>query len=632
MTKIKEEIKFSTDKLATMTVASLIRDFRSNLVDPSFCCKLMSAVKTGDIGKIREAVPTPTYTEDPATFKAIYQLQSVLKRHRYEYDIYSEQELQDKAINTFLETQARIRRFSSSSMQASVRAVVAGARIYIAQVLGVYDEEEHRQSCRFGRRASVGITARDACEGARWELPLSGSHEQIAWFDSEMSQVAAVQEYWQKQRKGRPELEGKSNYHAVSSLKLVLVPKTFKSLRAIMPNTTIGSYMTYGLGEMLRKRLKRVGYDIRTLQTRHRVLARQGSVHNLTATVDLSSASDSISVHLVDLLFPSDWRDILHKSRIGRVELPDGRRVESETFSTMGVGYTFPLQTLVFLAVLKSVEALLFASNDKRTISVYGDDMIFFTRQHKWSVYYLEQLGFVVNIDKSFHDGPFRESCGGDYYRGVDVRPFQPQNDQALVSPKGYEAVLYKYINGLLMRWSEYEVEGTLNFLTSEIEFAAGKVKLVPPDFPDDSGIRSTIPLSYQFLRRCECSHPKSLGHGNFRFSYLTIRTETRKEERHEPYLWLALNGGPGREYHYSSSSHHESDGPLERYLNRCVFEAITRNPVLKNRTEIQPDGPSFKVGPRYSRKVAHVTVSHTGRYTRQSGVSCFGTRSQTFA
>jgi len=128
----------------------------------------------------------------------------------------------------------------------------------------------------------------------------------------------------------------------------------------------------------------------------------------------------------------------------------------------MGIGYTFPLQTLVFLSLLKAVEAILYYRRGRRTCSVYGDDMIYHRRIHAGVVRHFERIGFVINVEKTFTDRNFRESCGGDYFHGVDVRPFQPRNGTAtFVSPKAYEAVLYKSVNGLLARWSEYEIGGT---------------------------------------------------------------------------------------------------------------------------------------------------------------------------
>lgn len=623
MVKKQQRSKFSLESLMKNTALALVRDFRSNLNDPCFCSDYLSALQTGNIARIREAVPTVDFEMDVATFKATYQISSLMKRFRYQKDIYSDQELREISIKKFLDTQDRISAVNLDRLPASCQLVLDVAATYVAEVLGPYSDEEHRDLCRFGRRASVGIPSRLACLAERWELPLTGSQEQIAWFDSEMSHIDCVQEYWINQLDSDP---NRSNYRACSSLKLTLVPKTFKALRVIMPNTTIGSYMSFGLGEMIRKRLKRAGYDISTLQERHKYLARSASSNELLVTADLSSASDSITDALVKRLFPRDWYNILASSRIANVELPDGRIIESKTFCTMGIGYTFPLQTLVFLSLLKAIQAILYDRFDRRTISVYGDDLIYSSRMHSWVVYYFQRLGFVINLDKTFHDVKFRESCGGDYYHGVDVRPFQPQNGSVSVGPKTYEAVLYKYVNGLLARWSEYEIGNTLDYLTSEITKVTGKCKLVPCDFPDDSGVKCVTPTSYDFLRRTVVASPKHKGSGVFQFVYLRFRSELRKELRHEPYYWDALRGRLLPVNYAGGRVSGEADYVPNRLDIQLGISAITRETFIRKDTQpiLTFRGIS---GRRLRRQNTFITCGDQGRYTRQLGVSCFGTR-----
>ena len=621
----KKEKKFSTDRMVRNLVLSLIGDFRSSLVDPTFCSTFRQAVSSADVSRIRHAVPTPDFEDhDPYRFKVMYQLQSVFKRYRFEKDLYTLQELEEQAIALFLNTQARISDISFNSLPASTQRVIEHAKIYIRHVLGEYDDEEHRSLCRFGKRASVGIPARKACEAERWELPVTGSQHQIDWFDSEMSQIDSVQDYWIRQLYSDP---NRSVYQPVDALKLALVPKTFKSLRAIMPNTTIGSYMSHGLGVMIRKRLKRVGYDIGSLQMRHRFLAQLASTNNLYVTADLSSASDSISVELVKLLLPPDWFEILNLSRIKNVILPNGHVVESQTFCTMGIGFTFPLQTLVFLSLLKAIEATEFGYYDKRTISVYGDDLIYSKRQHPRVVSVFQQLGFVINLDKTFDEGGFRESCGGDYYRGVDVRPFQPQNGSASVGAKTYEAILYKYINGLLMRWTEYEVRETLLYLVSEVEKCAGAVKRVPIDYPDDSGIKCEKLNSWNFLKDSSVAHAKYVGHGLYRFPYLSICAGVREEKRHEPYYWRALRP---RDFDADSISYQNHLGllPVPLQLERILADLVsgyTSPFILK---EDAHRSVRCHSGRRLRRILTMLPTLGASVYQRKIGVSCFGTRS----
>lgn len=628
----RQKEKYSVEKMMRKTMASLIRDFQSNLSDDEFCSDLHLACANEEIPHVRRLLPTTDGIEDVARFKATYQIASLFKRFRFQQDTYSDAELERMSIDDFLETQRRVAAINLNDLSIFSEEVLEGAASYIRKVLGSYSDEEHRSLCRFGRRASVGISARNACEAERWELPLSGSLEQISWFDSEMSQIDCVQEYWMNQLESDP---NRSNYQETSSLKLTLVPKTFKSLRSIMPNTTIGSYMSFGLGEMIRRRLKRVGCNISTQQMRHRYLAREASVHGLHVTLDLSAASDSISVPLVRRLFPDDWYNVLCQSRIGHVRLPDGSEYESNTFCTMGIGYTFPLQTLVFLSILTAIQATLFHRLDRRTISVYGDDMIYAVRMHSQVLTVFEELGFIVNVDKTFHEGHFRESCGGDYFRGVDVRPFQPRNDAACVSSVAYEAILYKYINGLLMRWSEYEISSTLRYLLSEVVSLVGKAKVVPHDYPDEAGIKCSTPGCWDFLSSANSAKPVHIGHGVFRFSYLSAKSSLRKENRHEPYYWISLRG--------SSLPHHDLFGGLHtqtlgsgewghsnaRTLADQTFDRLNHATAERCSLIIKEDRPrklvrSNLTGKRVPRVSTYVTIGHTARYKRQSGLSCF--------
>ena len=84
----------------------------------------------------------------------------------------------------------------------------------------------------------------------------------------------------------------------------------------------------------------------------------------------------------------------------------------------MGNGYTFELETLLFYCLVEAV-----CGKDGR-LSVYGDDIICPSNRAAVVTRLLKFCGFSLNEDKSFSEGFFRESCGGHFYRGVDVKPF----------------------------------------------------------------------------------------------------------------------------------------------------------------------------------------------------------------
>jgi len=83
----------------------------------------------------------------------------------------------------------------------------------------------------------------------------------------------------------------------------------------------------------------------------------------------------------------------------------------------MGNGYTFPLETLIFWAIART------CVRSGGIVSVYGDDIIVPSEDYEQLCYVLRAAGFSPNKTKSFSTGPFRESCGADYFYGIDIRP-----------------------------------------------------------------------------------------------------------------------------------------------------------------------------------------------------------------
>jgi len=95
-----------------------------------------------------------------------------------------------------------------------------------------------------------------------------------------------------------------------------------------------------------------------------------------------------------------------------------------EKFSSMGNGYTFELETVIFSAITAAVHEMVTGEAAKlhQNVFVYGDDIICKTDVSLDVIAALRWFGFSLNERKSFVSGPFRESCGGDYFNGVPVR------------------------------------------------------------------------------------------------------------------------------------------------------------------------------------------------------------------
>jgi hypothetical protein len=216
-------------------------------------------------------------------------------------------------------------------------------------------------------------------------------------------------------------VEGFPHYEVGNAV--VTVPKTSKIDRVIAIEPGLNLWLQLGLGRCIRKRLGKVGIDL-TDQTRNMKLSRKASINANLTTVDFSSASDSIAYELVRTLFSEpnskEWFDVMEviRSQYGKIA---GKVFKWNKFSSMGNGFTFDLETLIFYtAAIVCCEAHGVSTED---VSVYGDDVIIPTVAYDTFCSFSTFLGFTVNRSKSFSDGPFRESCGAHYFRGVDCKP-----------------------------------------------------------------------------------------------------------------------------------------------------------------------------------------------------------------
>ncbi|DAD51507.1 RNA-directed RNA polymerase [ssRNA phage Gephyllon.4_15] len=213
----------------------------------------------------------------------------------------------------------------------------------------------------------------------------------------------------------------------VEGNRFATVPKTALIDRSIASEPSINGFYQLALGRALRSKLrKRTGWDLDCAQTIHRRVAGISSVTRELATLDLSNASDTVSKELVRLLLPRRWFDELDHLR-SKKTLIDRKWVVLEKFSSMGNGYTFELETIIFAAITTVMTRL--TGNGKgvlgRDTFVFGDDIICMDGVVSELVAALRFFGFTINEEKSFHgSSPFRESCGADFFNGDDVRPF----------------------------------------------------------------------------------------------------------------------------------------------------------------------------------------------------------------
>lgn len=211
--------------------------------------------------------------------------------------------------------------------------------------------------------------------------------------------------------------------NVVNSNRFTTVPKDATKDRGICVEPGGNVWLQLGVGQYIRRRLRdNLGLllDSGRSESIHHQLAKAGSESGVYATMDLKSASDTVARILIRLLFPPAWTVLLESLRSPFTEI-EGRRVYLEKFSSMGNGFTFEIETLIFAAVVKAVCDIECPSG---VWSVYGDDIIVPTECAASVAAALKFMGFTLNTNKTFVSSAFRESCGGDYFAGELVRPF----------------------------------------------------------------------------------------------------------------------------------------------------------------------------------------------------------------
>lgn len=217
--------------------------------------------------------------------------------------------------------------------------------------------------------------------------------------------------------------------HTVAELRFV--PKDSRGPRVISKEPLLLLRAQMSAGKAIAKVLEgdSGGHINFTDQTVNRELALESSKTRERATVDLKEASDRVWLAVVRHI--SRFCPVLRYAitlRSTHVRLPNGRVIRLNKLANMGSGICFPFLALMVYAT--SVTALVedrgYSINDAMSlINVYGDDLICPKNDLPAIKKWLESVGLVINSDKSYSSGFFRESCGGDYYHGVEVAPIR---------------------------------------------------------------------------------------------------------------------------------------------------------------------------------------------------------------
>jgi hypothetical protein len=333
-------------------------------------------------------------------------------------------DLDDVAVKKFLKFELQCKHTNGRFRNLAADPLFCGPVVWlhneirrkIASVLGDFNVEEIFSTANWGPGATTLVKARDASSANKFQHEAGITKDLYALFPDTMLREAYPTWYSHLLEIGFPIFQVGN--------KVVTVPKDATANRVIAIEPGLNLWFQKAIGNMLQRRLLRVGIDL-SKQEINQNLACESSKHSHLATVDFSSASDSIARCVVEDLLPPRWFSLLDSCR-SRFGQQGSDLLEWEKFSSMGNGFTFQLQSLLFYAIARCVVEFLHTdslSASVNRVSVYGDDVIIpvgcLDLFSKCSAFY----GFTLNEKKSHSHSFFRESCGAHYAWGADVKP-----------------------------------------------------------------------------------------------------------------------------------------------------------------------------------------------------------------
>jgi len=299
----------------------------------------------------------------------------------------------------------------------------------------------------FAFRHGPGYVSEESCKrsyfkktaGIRYSEKVDSSILAAARSETSYPRISVLlpdEDLWEK---GRLSEADRSIEHS----RLSFVPKDYKTVRSICMEPTTYMWAQQGLANAFVRGINRSVFSkvihIRD-QSYNRIAARKASRDGDFATLDLSSASDRLHNDIVKSVFDPELVSFLQGTRTSVVLTPLGKMVDVNKFAPMGSALCFPVQSVVFTAVLMLCDYLkrnqIPVSNYlEREVAVFsgvpscedgccvfGDDIVCPNCQADDMISLLTAMGFSVNSKKSFYGTRlFRESCGGYFLGGAEI-------------------------------------------------------------------------------------------------------------------------------------------------------------------------------------------------------------------
>jgi len=313
--------------------------------------------------------------------------------------------------------------------------------------------------------------------------------------------------------------------------RLIAVPKTLDKPRLIASEPVSHQWCQQSIRSYFydRTRNSLLGWFVDyTNQTLSGDLALKASIDGCLSTVDLSEASDRISLPVVERLFRHN-ASLLRALRSSRSAYlrqdihPNAPKfLKLRKYSTMGNATTFPVQSTLFTVL--ALACTLYTDGVKPSmkaiarlrgqVRVFGDDIVIPTRAVGQLLELLPALGLKVNVDKTFYTGRFRESCGVDAYAGVNIAPARVLDVPEKARPGSIVSTVDVHNNFLskgLFHTAAFlrkRVPPMIERKIMEVEHGSGMFGFQTFDRPDNHRLRSKWSRNLS-RRMLECINPQ---------------------------------------------------------------------------------------------------------------------------
>lgn len=364
--------------------------------------------------------------ENISEYRAYFQANALFSKAD---DLPPQEGLAEKALQDFLDCETLNRETNTRFLLREVSSplIYTTSRL-IADCLGNYSEMDMAQNLRFGPGVSSNCRGSMATLAHKLEADISCTPRSFDIVER------TFKHFFQYYHRLKPIV-------AIEQFNIfTTVPKTFKQERGICIGQHGNIIVQLAYGAQLRQRFKRF-VDLNVAADFHQHLVEKK--WREIATIDLRAASQMIARRAVQAVWPEQWLSVMDDLREEYTKLPDGTLNYNQHYSAMGNGFTFEMESILFYNLAKA--AMLNAGLKWKYLSVFGDDIIVDRHCGPTVIQALKDFGFIPNDEKTFLDGPFKESCGVDTLRGRNIRPVFLRN---IKNGKLIES-LYKLANNI---------------------------------------------------------------------------------------------------------------------------------------------------------------------------------------